>query len=153
MLFLSFCSICPLIAYFLKKNYSLRQNILKNMRVWERSLTLVLIGVYLDLIQVETRLGTGSVKELWRFTRKDAPDAAPDAVVQRPVSSQEVNCYRRSDRTLRLCVRSGRASASGHSKKEHAVLTGLSVHPSRRAPSVPVPPSAPQAPSAIQGCF
>ena len=30
---LSFCSICPLVAYFLKKNYSLRQNILKNMRV------------------------------------------------------------------------------------------------------------------------
>ena len=38
---LSFCSICPLIDYFLKKNYSLRQNILKNMRVWERSLTSV----------------------------------------------------------------------------------------------------------------
>ena len=39
---LSFCSICPLVAYFLKKNYSLRQNILKNLRVWEKSLTSVL---------------------------------------------------------------------------------------------------------------
>ena len=103
---LSFCSICPLVAYFLKKNYSLRQNILKNMRVWERSLTLVPIGVYLDLIQVRTWLGTGSAKELWRFAGKGAPDAAPDAAVQRPVSSQEVNCCWRSDRTLRFSVRS-----------------------------------------------
>ena len=51
---LSFCSIYPLVAYFLKKNYSLRQYILKNMRVRDRSLTLVPIGVYLDLIQVGT---------------------------------------------------------------------------------------------------
>ena len=33
---LSFCSICPLIAYFLKKNYSLRQNILKKIGRFER---------------------------------------------------------------------------------------------------------------------
>ena len=51
---LSFLFNCPLIAYFLKKNYSLRQNMLKNLRVCERSLTSVLIGVYLDLIEVRT---------------------------------------------------------------------------------------------------
>ena len=45
---------CPLIAYFLKKNYNLRQNIFKNLRVGEMSLTSVLIGVYLDLIGVGT---------------------------------------------------------------------------------------------------
>ena len=106
MLFLSFCSICPLVAYFLKKNYSLRQNTLKNMRVWERSLTSVPIGVYLDLIQVGTWLGIGSVKKLWRFTGKEWLDAAPDSDVQCPVSSQEVNLLRRSDRTLRFSVQS-----------------------------------------------
>ena len=70
MLFYHFCSICPLIAYFLKKNYSLWQNILKNMRVWERSLTSVPIGVYLALIWVGTWLGTGSRKGLWRFAEE-----------------------------------------------------------------------------------
>ena len=91
---LSFCSICPLIAYFLKKNYSLRQNILKNIRVWERSLTSVPIGVYLDLIWVETWLRTGSTKDIEDLLKKEWPDAAPDSDVQRPVSSQEVNSYR-----------------------------------------------------------
>ena len=85
---------CPFIAYFLKKNYSLRQNILKNLRVWERSLTSVPICVYLRLIGVGTWLGTGSTKDHWRFARKEWPDAAPDSVVQRPVSSQEVNSCR-----------------------------------------------------------
>ena len=41
-------------AYFLKKKYYLRQNILKNLRVLERSLTSVPIGVYLSLIEVGT---------------------------------------------------------------------------------------------------
>ena len=79
------------IAYFLKKNYSLRQNILKNLRVWERSLTSVQIGVYLGLIEVGIWLGTDSVKELWRFAEKGRPDAALDFGVHRSVSSQEVN--------------------------------------------------------------
>ena len=129
MLFCHFCSICPLVAYFLKKNYSLRQNILKNMRVWERSLTSVPIGVYLDLIQVGTWLGTGSAKDLWRFAGKGAPDDAPDAAVQCPVSSHEVNRSWRSDRTLRLCIRSGRDPASVRLKKEQAVLTGPCLRP------------------------
>ena len=89
-----FSSIALLFAYFLKKNYSLRQNTLKILRVWERSLTSVPIGVYLDLIEVGTWLGTGSTKELWRIAEKEWPDAAPDSDVQRPVSSQEMNhCY------------------------------------------------------------
>ena len=46
--------LAPFITYFLKKNYSLRQNILKILRVRERSLTSVLIGVYLHLIEVGT---------------------------------------------------------------------------------------------------
>ena len=86
--------LAPFIAYFLKKNYSLRQNTLKNLRVWERSLTSIPIGVYLGLIEVGTWLGTGSTKELWRFAGKEWPNAAPDSEVQRPVTSQEVNrCY------------------------------------------------------------
>ena len=67
---LSFPFDYPFIAYFLKKKYSLRQNILKILRVWERSLTSVPIGVYLGLIKVGTWLGTGSTKEHWRFTKK-----------------------------------------------------------------------------------
>ena len=103
----------PFIAYFLKKKYSLRQNILKNLRVWERSLTSVPIGVYLDLIWVGTWLGIGSAEEHWRFTGKEWPDAASDSAVQHPVSSQEVNSLRRSDRTLRFSVQSVGGSASG----------------------------------------
>ena len=106
MLFCRLSSNCPLIAYFLKKNYSLRQNILKNMRVWEKSLTSVPIGVYLDLIQVWTWLGTGSTKNFEDLLKKVWPDAASDSGVQRPVSSQEVNLLRRSDRTLAFSVRS-----------------------------------------------
>ena len=91
MLFCRLSSNRPLFAYFLKKNYSLRQNILKNLRVWERSLTSVPIGVYLDLIGVGTWLGTGSMKEFEDLLKKEWPDAAPDSDVQRPVNSQEVN--------------------------------------------------------------
>ena len=69
----------PFIAYFLKKNYSLRQNTLKNLRIWERSLTSVPIGVYLGLIEVGTWLGTDSAKEHWRFAKKGWPDAGPDS--------------------------------------------------------------------------
>ena len=46
--------LAPFIAYFLKRNYNLRQNILKNLRLSERSLTSVPIGVYLGLIEVGT---------------------------------------------------------------------------------------------------
>ena len=74
------CYSLPLfIAYFLKKNYSLRQNTLKKLRAWERSLTSVPIGVYLCLIEVGTWLGKGSAKELWRFAEKWWSDAAPDS--------------------------------------------------------------------------
>ena len=81
---------CPLIAYFLKKNYSLRQNILKILRVWERSLTSVSIGVYLDLIEVGTWLETGSMKDFEDLLEKEWPDAAPNSEVQHPVDSREV---------------------------------------------------------------
>ena len=77
----------PIVAYFLKKKYSLRQNILKKLRVWERSLTSVPIDVYLDLIEVSTWLGTGSTKDFEDSLEKEWPDAAPDSEVQRPVSS------------------------------------------------------------------
>ena len=89
------------------------------MRVWERSLTSVPIGIYLDLIQVGTWLGTGSAEEHWRFAGKEWPNSA----VQRPVSSQEVNRSWRSDRTLRLSVRSGRVPASGRSTWSSRKLT------------------------------
>ena len=71
---LSFPFDYPFIAYFLKKKYSLRQNILKKLRVWERSLTSIPIGAYLGLIEVGTWLGTGSAKEHWRFAEKGRPD-------------------------------------------------------------------------------
>ena len=91
MLFCHLSSNHPHFAYFLKKNYSLRQNILKNLRVWERSLTSVQIGVYLDLIWVGTWLGTGSMNNFEELLEKEWPDAASDSDVQRPVSSHEVN--------------------------------------------------------------
>ena len=69
----------PFIAHFLKKNYNLRQNTLKNFRAWERSLTLVPIDVYLCLIEVGTWLGKGSAKELWRFAKKWWSDATPNS--------------------------------------------------------------------------
>ena len=129
MLFCRFVPFALLLPIFLKRNYSLRQNILKNTRVWERSLTSVPIGVYLDLILVGTRLGTSSTKELWRFAGTGALDAASDAAVQRPVSSQEVNCCWRSDRTLSLCIWSGRDPASGRLKENQAELTGPCLRP------------------------
>ena len=67
---LSFLFNHPFIAYFLKKNYSQRKNTLKNLRVWERSFTSVLIGVYLDLIEVGTWLGTGSTKDFEDLLKK-----------------------------------------------------------------------------------
>ena len=76
---LSFLFNYTFIAYFLKKNYSLRQNTFKILRVWERSLISVPIGVYLDLIEVGTWLGTGSVKEHWTSAEKEWLDAAPDS--------------------------------------------------------------------------
>ena len=105
------------------------------MRVWERSLTSVPIGVYLDLIWVGTWLGIGSTKDFEDLLKKEWPDAAPDSEVQRPVSSQEVNYCRegvtgrytglwcptsgqfkggeqlpsRSDRTLKQCFSSVRS--------------------------------------------
>ena len=67
------------ITYFIKKNYILRQNTLKILRVWERSLTSVPIGVYLGLIEVGTWLGTDSTKEHWRFAEKEWPNAGSDS--------------------------------------------------------------------------
>ena len=56
-------------------------------------------------------------------------DAAPDSDVQHPVSSQEVNLLRRSDRTLPFYVRSEDVSASGRLEKNQAELTGLWLRP------------------------
>ena len=122
---LSFCSICPFIAYFHKKNYSLRQNTLKNLRVWERSLTSVPIDVYLDLIQVGTWLGIGSTKDFEDLLKKEWPDSE----VQRPVSSQEVNLLRWSNRTLLFSVRSDGGSAFDEAKAIKAVRTRLWLCP------------------------
>ena len=116
----------PLLHIFFKKrNYSLGQNILKNMRVWERSLISVPIGVYLDLIRVGTWLGTGNTKDIEDLLEKEWPDAAPDSKVQRPVSSLEVNLLRWSDRTLLFSVRSDGGSASDQAKAIKAVWTRL----------------------------
>ena len=54
--------LAPFIAYFLKNNYSRRQNTLKILRVWERSHILVSIGVYLALIWIGTWLGESVTK-------------------------------------------------------------------------------------------
>ena len=51
------------VAYFLKKNYSWRQIILKTSRVWERSLISVPLGVYLNLIEVRIWLGESVAKK------------------------------------------------------------------------------------------
>ena len=40
-----------------------------------------------------------------------------------------MNCYRRSDRTLRLCIQSGRDPASGRLKENQAILTGPCLRP------------------------
>ena len=116
---LSFILICPLIAYFLKKNYSLRQNIFEKYEglreVTHISPNWCLFGSYLswDLI------GNRQHEQLWRFAEKgvtrrwnsvfpvsdqkelhrpvdheDVKARWPDSEVQRPVSSQEVNSYR-----------------------------------------------------------
>ena len=66
---LSFIFNCPLITYFLKKNYSLRQNILKNeglREVTHISPNWCLFGSYWiwDLI------GNRQHEGLWRFARK-----------------------------------------------------------------------------------
>ena len=67
---LSFFFNHPFIAYFLKKNYSLRQYILKILRVWERSLTSVpnwcLFGSYWSWDLIGNRQHEG----LWRFAKK-----------------------------------------------------------------------------------
>ena len=70
MFFCRFSSITHLLPIFLKKNYSLRQNILKNLRVWGRSLTSVPIGIYLDLIEVGTRLGIDSSKDFEELLKR-----------------------------------------------------------------------------------
>ena len=40
-----------------------------------------------------------------------------------------MNCYQRSDRTLRLCIRSGRDPASGRLKENQAELTEPCLRP------------------------
>ena len=125
---LSFLFNLPFIAYFLKKNYSLRQNTLKILRVWEWSLTSVPIGVYLSLIEVGTWLGKGSAKELWRFATKWCPDASSDSASSvRSVhrrwtdASQEwpdaEQCF--------SSVRSEDGPTSGQTKNKMLGLTGL----------------------------
>ena len=86
---LSFIFNCPLIAYFLKNNYSLRQNTLKILRVWERSLTSVRIGVYLGLIEVRTWLGTGSAKDFEDLLKKS------DRTLHRTLMSSVRSVHRR----------------------------------------------------------
>ena len=72
--------LAPFVAYFLKKNYSRRQIILKNLRVWERSLISVSIGVYFGLIEVGTGLGQ-SVMEKGRTAAEHGPDARPNSLL------------------------------------------------------------------------
>jgi len=68
------------VAYFSRKNYSRRQIILKNLRVWERSLISVSIGVYFGLIEVGTGLGQ-SVAEKGGTTAKHGPHPRPDSLL------------------------------------------------------------------------
>ena len=62
--------LAPFVAYLLKNNYSQRQIILKNLRVWERSLISVPIGVYFGLIEVETRLEKAACRNEGRLQLK-----------------------------------------------------------------------------------
>ena len=74
-------------------------------------------------------MGTGSTKDFDDLLEKESPDTAPDFDVQRPVSSQEVNLLRWSDRTLLFSVRSDGGSASDQAKEIKAVRTRLWLHP------------------------
>ena len=141
MLFCRFLSITHFIAYFLKKKYSLWQNILKNLRVWERSLTSVLIVVYLGLIEVGTWLGTGSAKEHWRFAEKG------DRTLHRTLDSSVRSVHRRwieaqrSDRTLKQCsscVRSDGGPTSSQAKKVYTGSTELWLCPVKGNRTLPV---------------
>ena len=136
---LSFIFNCPLIAYFLKKNYSLRQNILKNFEgLWEVthiSLNWCLFRSYWSWDLIGNRQHEG----LWRFAGKRVTGRCtglwclaldqftggepatmewPDSAVQRPVRwwfsvrSSEGD-QGSEDRTLAMSGR-GSPDASGH---------------------------------------
>ena len=74
-------------------------------------------------------MGTDSTKDFDDLLEKESPDTAPDFDVQRPVSSQEVNLLRWSDRTLLFSVRSDSGSTSDQAKAIKAVRTGLWLRP------------------------
>jgi len=86
-----------LIAYFSRQNYSRRQIILKKLRVWERSLICVPIGVYLGLIGVGTWLGESVMEKGGKLQLKrdwtqgpDSPFAASGQYIRRRCS-----CWRK----------------------------------------------------------
>ena len=64
-----------LVAYFSRKNYSQRQIILKILRVWERSLISVPIGVYFGLIKVGIWLGESIADKGGKTTAEEGLDA------------------------------------------------------------------------------
>ena len=130
---LSFRSICPLIAYFLKKNYSLRQNILKNheglREVTHISPNWYLFGSYWSWDLIGNRQHEG----LWRFARKRVTGCCTG--LWSPASGQFTGgelLLRRSDRTLKECspsVLSIGDPASGQAKKTKSGSIGLCLRP------------------------
>ena len=68
---LSFLFNCPLIAYFLKKNYSLRQNIFEIFEGLREVTHINPNWCFLDLIEVGTRLGIGSTKDFEDLLEKE----------------------------------------------------------------------------------
>ena len=67
---LSFCSICPLIAYFIKKNYSLTQNIFEKYEglreVTHISPNLCLFASYWSWDLIGNRQREGTMKICWK---------------------------------------------------------------------------------------
>jgi len=68
-----------------KSLLSLRLNICENLRVWERSLIPVPLGVYLDLLEVGSWLRKSWAKFKVEKGLRGAPDDAPDSPAERPV--------------------------------------------------------------------
>ena len=116
---LSFIFNCPLIAYFLKKNYSLRQNSFEKFEGL-REVTYIspnwcLFGSYWSWDLIGNRQHEG----LWRFARKRVIGRCTG--LWSPASNQFTGgelLLRRSDHMLKQCfpsVRSDGDPASGHS--------------------------------------
>jgi hypothetical protein len=112
------------IAYFVKKNTSLRQNILKNLRIWERSLISGSNWCLFRSLYIGTWLGEVTSEIGKKKGEKQQPDTGPDESLlnhrvrfrpspARPIVRRQFSWT--SDRTLdqtRRCDHCGRSWTS-----------------------------------------